>query len=224
MSDYPIRIERIVSMPFDENSYVVSLAERDDCVVVDPGFEPDKILDYLQQVNLTPAAILCTHGHSDHIAGNAAIKERWPACPLVIGEGDADKLTDPQLNLSAFFDFSLTSPPAVLVVNEGDTYSAAGLDFEVYDTPGHSSGHVVFIWRGDGMPVQVLGGDVLFQGGIGRTDFSDGDFEQLKNAIHTRLFSLPDDTVVFPGHGASTTIGAEKKTNPWVGAPAGYDV
>ncbi len=223
MSKKSVRIERIVSVPFDENSYVISLAGRDDCVVVDPGFEPDKIVDYLQRAKLTPVAILCTHGHSDHIAGNAAIKERWPECPLVIGEGDADKLTDPQLNLSAFFDFALTSPPADLVVNEGDTYSAAGLDFEVYDAPGHSSGHVVFIWRG-GSPVHVLGGDVLFQGGIGRTDFSDGDFEQLKNAIHRKLFTLPDDTIVFPGHGESTTIGAEKKTNPWVGAPAGYDV
>jgi hydroxyacylglutathione hydrolase len=224
VSDNPIHIERIVSMPFDENSYVVSQAGRDDCVVFDPGFEPDKIVDYLRRANLAPVAILCTHGHSDHIAGNSAIKDQWPECPIVIGSGDAEKLTDPQLNLSAFFDFSVTSPPADHLVNEGDTYSAAGLDFEVYDAPGHSIGHVVFIWRGEGMPVQVFGGDVLFQGGIGRTDFPDGDFEQLKNAIHQKLFPLPNDSVVYPGHGASTTIGAEKKTNSWVGAPAGYDV
>jgi glyoxylase-like metal-dependent hydrolase (beta-lactamase superfamily II) len=100
-------------------------------------------------------------------------------------------------------------------------YSAAGIDLEVAHIPGHSSGHVVFIWRG-ARPIVVFGGDVLFAGSIGRTDFPDGSFEELAAGIHTKLFTLPDDTIVLPGHGPATTVGDEKRTNPFVGAPAGY--
>src|SRR6187200_287972 len=95
------------------------------------------------------------------------------------------------------------------------------MDFEVREVPGHSSGHVVFIWNA-GKPILVFGGDVLFAGSIGRTDFPDGSFEDLRDAIHKKLFTLPDDTIVYPGHGLETTIGREKRSNPFVGAPAGY--
>jgi len=220
----PLEIHRIVSMPYDENTYVVSLSGRDDCVVIDPGLQPEKILSYLDQKGLTPSAILCTHGHSDHIGGNAALKERWPESPIVIGRGDAAKLTDPVLNLSAVFDLAITSPPADVLLDEGATYSAAGLDFDVHEAPGHSSGHIVFLWRQSDAPIHVFGGDVLFRGSIGRTDFPDGSFEQLKDAIHGKLFLLPDDTLVLPGHGEPTTVGLEKQTNLWVGAPAGYEL
>jgi len=215
------RIETIVSEPFAENTYIAHLPGRDDCLVVDPGLEPARIVSYLDRNGLTPAVILLTHGHSDHIAGNRALKGRWPEVPLVIGAGDAPKLTDPQLNLSAPFGLALTSPPADLLVHEGDRYAAAGFELEVFEVPGHSCGHVVFIWK-RGEPWLVFGGDVLFQGSIGRTDFPDGDFEQLATAIHAKLFTLPDSSVVLPGHGPPTTVGQEKQHNPFVGAPAGY--
>lgn len=93
----------ILSHPFEQNTYVARLKDRSDCVVIDPGLEPAKIIGYIEQQRLVPAAILNTHGHSDHVAGNAAVKKRWPDCPLVIGAGDAAKLTDPWLNLSANF-------------------------------------------------------------------------------------------------------------------------
>ena len=216
-----LHVNRVVSMPFDENTYIAHFDGRNDCVVFDPGFEPRLILDYLDKRSLTPAAIVCTHGHSDHIAGNGALKNRWPDCPLVIGVGDAPKLTDPELNLSAPFGASLVSPPHDRTVDNGDRFTAGGLELEVLAAPGHSSGHVVFLCR-QCQPWQVFGGDVLFQGSIGRTDFSDGDFDALREAIHTKLFTLPDDTIVLPGHGPATTIGHEKRTNPFVGAPAGY--
>jgi glyoxylase-like metal-dependent hydrolase (beta-lactamase superfamily II) len=212
-----------VSAPFEENTYIAHLEGRSDCVVVDPGLEPDEILAYLERARLEPAAILITHGHSDHIAGNGALKERYPACPIVVSQGDAAKLVDPALNLSAAFGARLISPPADVLVREGDTYSAAGLDFDVREIPGHSTGHVVFIWRG-GQPIVVFGGDVLFAGSIGRTDFPDGSFDDLAGNIHQKLFTLPDDTQVLPGHGPVTTVGHEKRTNPFVGAPAGYRV
>ena len=223
MTSQPMEVASILSQPFAENTYIVHRLGSEDCLVVDPGLEPDKIFDYLSQQNLQPAAIICTHGHSDHIAGNAALKDRWPDSPLVIGEGDANKLTDPVANLSAGFGINIISPPADQTLREGETYSAAGFTWEVLETPGHCKGHVVFIDR-DCDPIRVYGGDVLFQGSIGRTDFPDGDFEELRSSIHDKLFPLPDDTIVLPGHGPPTTIGAEKRINPFVGRPAGYDV
>ena len=208
-----LQITAIVSAPFEENTYIAWLEHRDDCVVVDPGLEPGKILRFLKQESLTPAAVLITHGHADHIGGNAAIKEHWPDCPLVIGTLDAPKLTDARLNLSAGFGVALLSPPADVLVNEGDTYEAAGLAFTVREIPGHSIGHVVFVYRDE--PI-VFGGDVLFEGSIGRTDFPDGSFETLAAGIREKLYTLSDETKLFPGHGPPTTIGREKRGNPFV--------
>lgn len=214
-------VGQVVSAPFEENTYIAHFGGSGDCVVFDPGFEPDEIVAYLGERSLTPAAIVCTHGHSDHIAGNEALKRRWPGCPLVIGAGDAPKLTTPQLNLSAAFGLSLVSPAADRVLREGETFSAAGLELEVLEAPGHSIGHIVLVCR-QVRPWRVFGGDVLFAGSIGRTDLPDGNFDDLADAIHRKLFTLPDDTIVYPGHGPATTIGREKRTNPFVGAPAGY--
>ena len=211
----------IVSVPFQENTIVARLEGRDDCLVVDPGLEPQKIFAYLDAEKLVPAAILNTHGHSDHIAGNGAMKDRWPDCPLVIGRGDAPKLTDPVLNLSAGYGLELISPEADQLLDEGEIYSAAGFDLKVLEIPGHSIGHIVFVWE-SASPTLVIGGDVLFAGSIGRTDFADGCLESLVTGIHGKLFTMADDTIVLPGHGPATTVGREKQSNPFVGAPAGY--
>lgn len=210
-----LRLEVVVSELFSENTYLVHLDGRDDCLVIDPGFDAEKIIESLTRQRLTPAAILNTHGHPDHIAGNEALKRCWPNAPLVIGAGDAEKLTDPVKNLSRGFGMDVLSPPADLLVREGDQYSAAGFDLEVFECPGHSIGHIVFLWRGQS-PWIVFGGDVLFKQSIGRTDIPDGSFEMLEKAIRTKLYVLPDDTIVFPGHGGDTTIGSEKRNNPFV--------
>ena len=219
MDQSRVSIYSIPSMPFDENSYIAHLEDRKDAIVVDPGLEPEKIFHVLDDRELQLAAILCTHGHSDHIAGNAAMKERWPDCPLVIGSGDAPKLTDPVANLSAPFGIELVSPPADRTVEAGDVIEYAGIKLEVRFTPGHSSGHVVFVLN-ELEPVQVFGGDVLFAGSIGRSDFPDGSFAVLKDSIDKHLFTLPDDTIVLPGHGPATTVGDEKRSNPFVGEKA----
>ena len=212
-----IHIETVVSRPFQENTYVAWLDGHTDCLVIDPGLEPGLIFDLLEREELTPAVILNTHGHSDHIAGNGPMKRRWPDCPLVIGENETEKLTDPTKNLSADFGIGLVSPPADATVADGDVYSAAGFDLLVRAIPGHSSGHVVFIWQA-GRPQVVFGGDVLFAGSVGRTDaMVGGSFEQLASGIREKLFTLPDDTIVLPGHGPATTIGEEKESNPFVG-------
>ncbi len=210
------QILTIVSRPFEQNSYVAWLEGRKDCLVIDPGFEPGKIVAALQQHELTPAAFLITHGHSDHIAGIGALKERWPECPIVIGVNEADKLINPARNLSAKYGIPLTSPPADRLVAAGETIDYAGFQLEVREVPGHSSGHVIFIWRQHD-PAVVFGGDVLFAGSIGRTDFPDGSFDQLAAGIREHLFTLPDNTIVLSGHGPATTVGQEKQTNPFVG-------
>jgi glyoxylase-like metal-dependent hydrolase (beta-lactamase superfamily II) len=217
MSAYHPQIVTITSRLFQQNCYIAWLEGRSDCVVVDPGLEPARIIQAIQEHGLSPAAILNTHGHSDHIAGNGAMKDRWPNCPLVIGANEVEKLSDPEKNLSARFGMPIVSPPADRLVNEGETIDYAGFSFTVQEIPGHSSGHVVFIWHA-GQPPIVFGGDVLFSGSVGRTDFPDGSFEQLADGIHKKLFTLPDDTVVLSGHGPATTIGFEKRMNPFVGA------
>ena len=135
---------------------------------------------------------------------------------MLIGHGDASKLTDPVGNLSAGFGVPLVSPPADRTVREGEVLDLAGIKWTVLDTPGHSRGHVVFVAK-ELSPMIVLGGDVLFRGSVGRTDFPGGSFEQLARGIREKLWVLPADTVVYPGHGPVTTVGHEKRTNPYVG-------
>jgi glyoxylase-like metal-dependent hydrolase (beta-lactamase superfamily II) len=214
-----IEIHTIVSMPFAENTYIVWEGGRTDALVIDPGLEPDAILDFLDERELTAAAILNTHGHADHIAGNEAMKARFPYAPLVIGVSETALLADPNLNMSAPFGLPLTSPPADRTVTAGESIALAGLELEVREIPGHSPGHVVYIVRPE--RTIVFGGDVLFRGGIGRTDFPGGSFETLEAGIRRDLYTLADDAVVYPGHGPTTTIGHEKRTNPFVSAGPG---
>ena len=140
----------------------------------------------------------------------------WPDCPLVIGAGDAAKLTDPWLNLSANFGMPLVSPAADKTRQRRRHVRGGGIRVQVCTIPGHSVGHVVYLWEGQDLPV-VFVGDVIFAGSIGRTDFPDGDQHQLILGIRSKLFTLPDETILLPGHGGATTVGEEKRSNLFVG-------
>lgn len=224
-----LAVEVVVSRLFEENCWIVwrtdepaagvSAGGKRPCVVVDPGFDAAKILRVVEQRGLAVEAILLTHGHADHIAGVRAVKQAWPNAPIVIGRNEAVMLADPELNLSALGGLPVTAPPADDLVAEGDSRQFAGLTFDILDIPGHSSGHIVYVCR-DSEPTVVLGGDVLFAGSIGRTDFPGGSLKQLLDGIRGKLFTLPDTTRVYPGHGPATTVELERRTNPFCGERA----
>ena len=213
----PFEVYRIVSRPFYENTYILTQAGSSDCLVVDPGFEPEAIIEEIDEHKLNPTAIVLTHGHSDHIAGVSSMKQRWPSLPVLIGHGDAEKLTDPVANLSAGYGIDVKSPPADTLLREDEDLRVGEFCATVAEIPGHSVGHIVFWFASD--PILVLAGDVLFHEGIGRTDFPDGDFSALEAGILNKLYRLPNSAIVLPGHGEPTTIGHEKKHNPFVPLP-----
>jgi len=151
-----LRIHVVESLPFNENTYIVFLDSRPDCLVIDPGMEPELILRLLDDLKRRPAAILNTHGHGDHIAGNEAMKKAFPGVPLMIGVNEAHLLTDPSANLTGLFGMPITSPPADRLLSEGEILELAGIRLEVIEVPGHSPGHIVFLWRGS--PSRVFRG------------------------------------------------------------------
>jgi len=195
-------------------SYVAAAEGGREAVVIDPGEGPEPILEYLAAESLTAAAILNTHGHGDHIAGNTAVKAAFPDAPILIGEADAPMLTDPTANLSALFGLSFVSPPANRLLRDGERVELAGLGIECRLVPGHSPGQMIFYLPAEGV---CFCGDTVFAGSIGRSDFPGGDAAVLQEAIRGRILSLPPETRLYPGHGPPTTVGREAAANPFLG-------
>ncbi|MBR2694950.1 MAG: MBL fold metallo-hydrolase [Thermoguttaceae bacterium] len=210
-----LEIKTFVNSDFGENLYVVRLRDRAECVIVDPGMEPERAIDYVKANGLSPRAVLITHGHYDHIGGLNRVKAEWPEAEVLIGEHERWKMNNPEGNLSVHFGAQLRTIDADRSLTDGETFTAAGIPFTALRSPGHASGHVVYKVEGeDGVLVFV--GDVIFAGSIGRTDFPDGDTEELLNSIKKNLLTLPDDTLLLTGHGPATKVGREKGGNPWL--------
>jgi glyoxylase-like metal-dependent hydrolase (beta-lactamase superfamily II) len=208
-------VEPVVSPLFDQVAYVVWRQGQSRAIVVDPGFDTASLISLIRRHGLALEAIVNTHGHADHIAGNAELKRCYPDTPLMIGRNDSALLTNPELNLSKPFGMPLTSPPAERLLDEGERVELGGLEFLVREIPGHSPGSIVLIAQGAEPPF-VLAGDVLFSGSVGRTDFPGGSTKSLLEGIREKLYTLADETIVYPGHGPATTIGQEKRSNPFV--------
>lgn len=181
--------------------------------VIDAGYEPAPLLRLIEESGLTPEALLLTHAHSDHIAGIRELLVRYPGTPIWIASQEEAWLADPELNLSAYLGVGVTAPPAGRLLAEGDTLTLGGTSWRVLHTPGHSPGGLTFVC--DEHSIAFVG-DSLFAGSIGRTDFPGSSHELLVESIRTKLYTLPDETRVLPGHGPETTIGREKRTNPFV--------
>jgi glyoxylase-like metal-dependent hydrolase (beta-lactamase superfamily II) len=183
------------------------------CWVVDPSFGPAPVLRRMAELNVRPAAVVLTHAHVDHIAGVADVLRAYPGTPVWVHGAEAGWLNDPLLNLSAMMGMPVTAPGPHRLLADGDTLELGSTRWRVVHTPGHSPGGVVFYHAESG---QALSGDAIFAGSIGRTDFPGSDPEELERSIRTRIYTLPDGTRLYPGHGPPTTVGREKRSNPFV--------
>ena len=203
-------IKKLTVGPLEENTYIIGDEASKKAIVIDPGDEPDRIMEVIRKNGFEITALICTHGHFDHVGASGDIRKETGAKILMHKEDiETYKMAKEH---AAFWGFDVDDlPDPDGFIDEGDEVKAGGLVFKVMHTPGHSPGGISLY--GEGI---VITGDTIFQGTVGRTDFPGGSVEKLSESFR-RLLALPEDTKVFSGHGAETTIGREKKENFFVG-------
>ncbi|HEY0656760.1 MAG TPA: MBL fold metallo-hydrolase [Chryseosolibacter sp.] len=209
-----MKVESFVFNPFQENTYVL-FDETKECVVIDPGcLEPEEkheLAAFIDDNSLTVKLLLNTHCHVDHVLGNDFVKEKYKV-EFLIHELDLPVLKAVRAYAPSYGFFQYHEALPDRFVKEGDVITFGNQKLQVLFVPGHAPGHVAFY---NEKAKTVIAGDVLFHNSIGRTDLPGGNFDTLISSIHEKLFTLPDDVTVYPGHGPETTIGFEKKTNPF---------
>jgi glyoxylase-like metal-dependent hydrolase (beta-lactamase superfamily II) len=198
------------------NCFVLGCEETLEAAVIDPGDEADRILQALAESNLTVRLIINTHGHFDHVGANKRLHEVTGA-PILIHPLDAPMLNQLANSAAAWGMSADNSPPPDREIQDGDEVTFGKILLNVIHTPGHTPGGISL-----STDREVFVGDTLFAGSIGRTDFPGGSFEALKESIQQKLFTLNEDLKVYTGHGPETTIGVEKRTNPFVGENASF--
>jgi len=205
-----VKVLQIPGGQFVENCYLVIDEQSQVSAVIDPGEQSGLILHKLRESGTTPVGIWLTHAHIDHVLGVPDVAAAT-GVPVYLHPADRD-LYDAVPDQASWFGLRADPlPPPDRTLAAGERLQVGGLEFTVQHAPGHSPGHVVFAGHG-----AVFGGDVLFQGSIGRTDLPGGDFDTLIDSIERELLVLPDSTIVYTGHGPATTIGAERRTNPFL--------
>ena len=208
-----MKIYRMVLGPVSTNTYLVA-DDAGNTAVIDPADRPNDIIAHLRAKNLTPRAILLTHGHFDHIGAIKGLKEAYPDLPVIIGRDDEYRLKESELRKESWLTPAMmeqyTGLAATRTLCDGDTIDVGALHFDVITTPGHTEGGVTYRC-GD----YLFTGDTLFCGSIGRTDFAGGNYAQLISSLK-KLAQLPGDYTVLPGHDMDTTLEAERKTNYYV--------
>ena len=211
-----LQVFSFVFNPFAENTYVI-YDETRQCVIIDPGCvsssEVDELLGFIDLHQLEPLMVINTHGHIDHIMGNEAIKKHYGIKVSAHPEAKNDILRSRQQAMMFGLPMIEECKLPEVELEDGEMIKVGNGTLEVICTPGHAKGSISLYAMMEGW---VFTGDALFCRSVGRTDLPGGDFEELRESIRTRLFTLPDDTEVFPGHGESTTIGEEKGFNPYV--------
>jgi len=209
-----MNIHGIALGAYQTNSYVVrSSDEASDCVIVDAGLDADELLHFLNANQLSPQALLLTHGHVDHIAGVSLLCQAFPSLAVFAYCDEVPVLADPARNLSAMTGQPIDIESVSTVLQDNETVKQVGVELRVIHTPGHTPGGICLYCEDEGI---LFAGDTLFAESVGRTDFPGGSMTQLVESIKTRLLVLPDETRVYPGHGPDTTIGHEKQFNPFV--------
>ncbi len=205
-----MKYELVIVGALETNCYLIYCAETMDCVIVDPGADPEKIFPVVTELGLKPVILVNTHGHVDHVGANRDVKDHY-SIPLCLHAADRPLLENAQLSELSLFLGAKESPPADRFLKDGDEIPFGRSRLRVIHTPGHSPGSISL--RGDGY---LFSGDTLFCEGVGRTDLPGGSWKDLEHSIKTRILVLPDDTVVLPGHGPLTTIGRERSSNPFL--------
>ena len=199
--------------PLQTNCYIL-WNTKNECLVVDPGGEGEKLIQWLENHSLTPLAILLTHAHFDHIGAVDQVRDNY-SIPVYIHEKEAKWLLDPALNGSQLFmmgDLIRLKPADYILTNEKHL-SIGDFQLELFETPGHSPGSISYYVQESGI---VLAGDTLFMGSIGRSDLPGGNHKELLASIHEKLLTLPESTTVLPGHGPETSIEGEMDSNPFL--------
>lgn len=209
-----LKIQKFTFNPFQENTYII-YAENGNAVIIDPGcyerHEEETLKSFIDANNLTVQGLLNTHAHIDHVLGNQFVSSTYNV-ELWMHEADLVTLNSvPNYSHVYGFNSYKESPQPTRLLKHGESLDLGGIQFDVFFTPGHAPGHVVFYNQENQF---VINGDVLFAGSYGRYDLPGASFEALKKSIKEVLFSLPDETIVYCGHGPETTIGTEKKSNP----------
>lgn len=215
-------IKKINVGPLAVCCYIVNGNVSEEAIIIDPGADAEIIINFIKESQLNPKLIVLTHGHGDHIGANAELKMAFPDIQICIHENDQNMLPYPIKNLSILAAFyggaTVRSPSADRLLKDGDTITLDKYIFEIIHTPGHTLGGICLYSRkqeNEQAPV-LFSGDTLFKEGIGRTDFPGCSKKDLIQAIKERLFVLDEKTLVYPGHGPSTTIKEEKKHNPFL--------
>lgn len=194
------------------NCYIIENPEGT-CLIFDPGSEGKKLISWLNENKLKPIAILLTHAHFDHIGAVDEVREFFNI-PVYLHKNEKNWPADPMLNGSYHFTKGHTHvKPADYLLTGEEKMKLESFEFTIYETPGHSPGSVSYYFENEGV---VVAGDALFKGSIGRTDLVEGNHSQLLNSIHDKLLTLPEETIVMPGHGPTTTIDEEMESNPFL--------
>ncbi|ODS34688.1 MAG: putative hydroxyacylglutathione hydrolase [Candidatus Scalindua rubra] len=208
-----LNIQKFELGPLEACCYIISTRISSKAVIIDPGEETDKIIDYINKKKLDPIILINTHGHGDHIGGNKELKKRYPDIQICVHNDDAEMLTDPYKNLSLLSGKRYVSPPANRILNHNDKIMFDEYTFRILHLPGHTSGGIGIYTDStcNGEAPVLFSGDTLFAGGIGRTDLPGGSYHLLIQSIKQYIFTLDENTIIHPGHGSSTTVEVEKE-------------